>query len=177
MQRAIQNPAPPTARYLCVELAAEHYAIPILAVREIQAYAPPTPLPQMPAHLRGVVNLHGDIVPVVDLRLRVGMAEQPYGRLTVIVFVTSAAQTVGLIVDAAARVIDLERASLRPPPELAEGVDVAVIAGIARAGDRVIVALDVEALVRGDPALAASATTPAPHAAPPDARPDDRRNS
>ena len=173
MQHAIQNQTLPTTRYLCVDLAAEHYAIPILSVREIQAYAAPTALPRMPGHVRGVVNLHGEIVPVVDLRLRLGMAVQPYGRLTVIVFVAGAAQTVGLIVDAAARVIDLELAAVRPPPEIADGIDVSFIAGIARTGDQVLVALDVEALLRGDPALAASTTAPAlPHQATQAARRD-----
>jgi purine-binding chemotaxis protein CheW len=158
MQRSSQH-APtsvPTARYLCVDLGTEHYAVPILSVREIQAYAPPTPLPRMPAHVRGVTNLHGDIVPVVDLRLRVGMAEQPYGRLAVIVFVAMTGQVVGLIVDAATRVLDLELGQIRPAPEIAEGVDVSFIAGIARTVDRVLVVLDVESLLRGDPALAAS---------------------
>jgi purine-binding chemotaxis protein CheW len=166
MQRqATKLARPPTTRYLCVDLGAEHYAIPILTVREIQAYGPPTPLPRMPAHVRGVTNLHGDIVPVVDLRLRIGMAEQTYGRLTVIVFVAIASHVVGLIVDAASRVIDLEAAQIRPPPEMADGVDVSFIAGIAKPGDLVIVVLDVEALLRGDPALAASVVVPSPSSA------------
>jgi purine-binding chemotaxis protein CheW len=146
----------PTARYLCVDLGSEHYAIPILSVREIQAFSVPTPLPRMPPHVRGVTNLHGEIVPVVDLRLRVGMTEQSYGRLTVIVFVTVVTQVVGLIVDAASRVIDLEDAQVKPRPELADGIDVSFIAGIAKPADRVIVVLDVDALLRSDPALAAS---------------------
>jgi purine-binding chemotaxis protein CheW len=165
MQRAAHNPpSQPATRYLCVDLQSEHYAVPILSVREIQAFSVPTPLPRMPPHVRGVINLHGDIVPVVDLRLRVGMPEQTYGRLTVIVFVALAAQVVGLIVDAASRVIDLEPAQIRPAPEIADGVDVSFIAGIARSGDRVIVVLDVDALLRGDPALAAPAAARMPTA-------------
>jgi purine-binding chemotaxis protein CheW len=163
MQRtAPRSSSPQTTRYLCVDLCAEHYAVPILAVREIQAYSLPTPLPRMPPHVRGVTNLHGEIVPVVDLRLRVGMSEQTYGRLTVIVFVAVHAQVAGLIVDAASRVVDLEAAQIRPPPEMADGIDVAFIEGIAKLGDVVIVVLDVEALLRGDPALAASTTVPEP---------------
>jgi len=150
---------PPTARYLCVDLQAERYAIPILAVREIQAYSAPTPLPRVPPHVRGVLNLHGEIVPVVDLRLRVGMTEQPYGRLAVTVFVGAGSQVVGLIVDAASRVLDIEHGQIKPPPEMADGIDVSFIAGIARSGDRVIVVLDIDALLRGDPALAAPAAT------------------
>jgi purine-binding chemotaxis protein CheW len=155
--QAPRSASPPTARYLCVDLGAEHYAVPILSVREIQAYRVPTPLPRMPAHVRGVTNLHGAIVPVVDLRLRVGMTEQSYGRLTVIVFVAVASQVVGLIVDAASRVIDLEDDHIKPAPEMVDGLDVSFIAGIANPGDRVVVVLDVEALLRGDPALAAQA--------------------
>ena len=149
---------PPTARYLCVDLESEDYAIPILSVREIQAYAAPTPLPRMPPHIRGVTNLHGVIVPVVDLRLRIGMSAQPYGRLAVIVFLAAGGQVAGYIVDAASRVIDLERAQIKPPPDMADGVDVSFLAGIARSNDRVIMVLDIDALLRGDPALAASVT-------------------
>lgn len=153
MQRPMPQPSTAAARYLCVDLGAEHFAVPILSVREIQAFSPPTPLPRLPPHVRGVTNLHGDIVPVVDLRRRVGMPEQPYGRLTVTVFVTVGSQIVGLVVDAA-RVIDLESAQIKPPPEISDGVDVSFIAGIARMPERVIVVLDVGALLRGDPALA-----------------------
>lgn len=167
MQSPPQASTTSTARYLCVDLGREQYAVPILSVREIQAYSPPTPLPRLPPHVRGVTNLHGDIVPVIDLRLRVGMSEQPYGRLTVIVFVAAGSKAVGLIVDAAARVLDLEQSQIRPPPEIADGVDVSFITGIARGPDRVTVVLDVEALLRGDPALAASET---PQTAPDDAR-------
>jgi purine-binding chemotaxis protein CheW len=85
------------------------------------------------------------------------MTEQSYGRLTVIVFVAVASQVVGLIVDAASRVIDLEDDHIKPPPEMADGLDVSFIAGIAKPADRVVVVLDVEALLRGDPALAAQA--------------------
>jgi len=144
-----------SSRYLCVDLGSEQYAVPILCVREIQAYAAPTPLPRTPPHVRGVTNLHGTIVPVVDLRLRVGMPEQPYGRLTVIVFVAAGEQVVGFIVDAAARVLDIAQAEIKRPPSMADGVDVSFIAGITKLGDRVIVVLEIDALLRSDPASAA----------------------
>lgn len=166
MTRASPHPsqasAPPIAagdashRYLCVELAAESYAVPLLSVHEIQAYAAPTPLPGTPPHVRGVANLHGQIVPVVDLRRRVGMPEQPYGRLTVTVFVGVGPQLAGLIVDAASRVVELDQRAIMPPPEISDGVDVSFITGITRAGDRTVIVLDVAALLRGDPALALS---------------------
>lgn len=163
MQRAAHSPPDqPAARYLCVDLQSEHYAIPILSVREIQAFSAPTPLPRMPPHVRGVTNLHGEIVPVVDLRLRIGMPEHSYGRLTVIVFVAAQAQVVGLIVDAASKVVDLEPAQIRPPPDMSGAVDMSFIVGIARSADRVIVVLDVDALLRGDAALAASAAALTP---------------
>jgi len=151
-----------STRYLCVDLGAEQYALPLLSVREIQAYTAPTPLPRMPAHVRGVANLHGDIVPVLDLRLRVGMPEQAYGRLTVTVFVAVGTQVAGLIVDSASRGLELDPAQVRPPPTIADGVDVSFISGIARPAERVIVVLDIETLLRGDPALAMSAAPQLP---------------
>jgi len=165
MQSAQPHPDDAGTRYLCVELGAEHYALPLLRVREIQAYVAPTPLPLMPPHVRGVANLHGDIVPVLDLRLRVGMPAQPYGRLAVTVFVTVGAQVAGLIVDSASRVLELEPAQIKPPPSIADGVDVSFISGIARPAERVIVVLDIETLLRGDPALAMSAAHQPPTSA------------
>lgn len=148
-------------RYLCVDLASELYALPLRSVQEIQAYAAPTPVPRMPPHVRGVANLHGDIVPVLDLRLRVGIAAQPYGRLAVTVFVGTGAQVAGLIVDAASSVLELDPGQIQPAPGITDGVDVSFIAGIARPAERTIVVLDVDSLLRGDPALAASLTTTA----------------
>jgi purine-binding chemotaxis protein CheW len=156
-------PGVPTAaagRYLCLELASEVYALPLLSVHEVHGYAEPTPLPRMPRHVRGVTNLHGSIVPVIDLRLRVGIAAQGYDRRTVIVFVAAGPQLVGLIADGASRVLDLPAAEIQPSPEVADGVDVTFVAGVARVAERVVVVLDVDALLRGDPALAISMAAP-----------------
>jgi purine-binding chemotaxis protein CheW len=154
MQRALVTQPP--ARYLCVELRGERYAIDILKVREIQAYAPPTPVPRMPGHVRGVMNVHGAIVPVLDLRERLGIATETYGRLAVIVFVAVGAQIVGLIVDSASRVIDLERAKIQPPPDMGT-IDVSFIAGISKYAGEVVIVLDVDVLLETDAALAGRA--------------------
>jgi purine-binding chemotaxis protein CheW len=142
-------------RHLCVVLGAEHYAINILKIHEIQGYAPPSPVPRMPSYVRGMMNLHGAIVSVIDLRLRLDLPEAPYTKTTVIVFVRVQQKIVGLVVDAATSVIDIAAADVAPPPEIGSGIDASFMAGIAKLKDRIVILLDTDALLAGDAAAAA----------------------
>lgn len=144
-------------RFLCVRLEPELYALPILAVHEIQAYAPPTPVPGMPEHVRGVLNVQGAIVPVVDLRRRLGLPAQPPPPRCPIVFVRVEARVAGLVVDAATGVVDLPPDVRRPPPEVGAGIDGGPVAALARHPCGLIVVLDVERLLLRDAALVGAA--------------------
>ncbi|MDQ7844864.1 MAG: chemotaxis protein CheW [Armatimonadota bacterium] len=137
-------PAQAGGQYLTFTLGEEAYGLPILAVQEIRGYAPITRVPNTPPHVRGVMNLRGTIVPVVDLRTRLGLAETVPTPFTVIVVVTVAARSVGLIVDAVSDVLDLGAGDLEPPPEFGSGVDVRFITGVARSGGRLILLLSLE---------------------------------
>ena len=148
-------------QYLTFVLGDEVYAIDILRVQEIKGYSAITPLPHMPPHLRGVMNLRGTIVPVIDLRLRLGMASAPYTKFTVIILVTVGTRMHGMIVDAVSDVLQLAPASIEPTPDLGAGVDTSFLTGMAKPGDRLITVLNVERVVGGDEAAAVATTAPA----------------
>lgn len=144
-------------RHLCIALAQEQYALAILDVCEIQAYKTPTPLPHLPAHIRGVANLSGAIVPVIDLRQRLGLPAQAPTPTTVVVFVKAAGCTAGLVVDAATRVIDLSPDDIAPAPDVG-GESSAGVRGLARHSTGFVIILDIARLLSTDTALATIAT-------------------
>ena len=137
-------------QFLTFALGAEEYGVAILNVQEIKGYAPVTPIPNTPAWVRGVMNLRGTIVPVIDLRLRLGMPPAEYGPFTVIVVLALAAKVVGAIVDTVSDVLTIADADVQQTPDLGVGIDVRFVAGIAQAAETLVILLDAEALLRHD---------------------------
>jgi purine-binding chemotaxis protein CheW len=129
-------------------LGAEEYAIPIEMVESIIKLGPLTAVPGSPSYVRGVMNLRGRIMSVIDLRLRFGMpseADQPDGRILVVQY---AETTIGLLVDSVSEVFNLDEMDFQPPPpELGNGA-VGGVDGIIHAADRLIVLLNVESILR-----------------------------
>src|SRR5262249_3035846 len=136
------------AQFLTFALGDEEYGVAILNVQEIKGYAPVTPIPNTPAWVRGVMNLRGTIVPVIDLRLRLGMPATEYGPFTVIVVLAVAAKVVGAIVDSVSDVLTIPEADVQTAPDLGVGIDVRFVSGIAQANDKLVVLLDAETLLR-----------------------------
>jgi purine-binding chemotaxis protein CheW len=136
-------PAEPE-QYLTFVLGDEEYAIDISNVQEIKGYSAITTIPNAPAYVRGVMNLRGTVIPVVDLRARFGMPVKDYTKFTVIIIVTIADRIYGLVVDAVSDVLNLAGADLEPPPELGDALDTSFMTGIARNGDRLITVLQVD---------------------------------
>jgi purine-binding chemotaxis protein CheW len=134
-------------QFLTFRLGEESFGLEILRVQEIKGYSAITPLPNAPAHIRGVMNLRGAVVPIVDLRLKFGMPTVEYTRFTVIVLVTLGSKLVGLIVDAVSDVIELSGSDIAPPPELDGSVDLACLTGLGKCGDQLITLLDIDRLV------------------------------
>ncbi len=135
---------------LTFTLGEEEYGVPILRVQEVKGYSPLTPIPGTARHLRGVLNLRGLVVPVIDLRAKFGMPEVPYDKFTVIVIATVGARIVGLTVDAISDVLSVGEAELSPPPELGAQLDASYTTGLARVGEKVVLLLDIDALVASD---------------------------
>ena len=136
-----------TGKYLTLDLDNEHYGIPILAVREIIAVQPITPLPRMPRSVRGVINLRGKIIPVVDLRVALGLnaADEDRSTCIVVLELNAGEQTpmsVGCIVDSVREVQDIASEDLQEPPRLGDGERVEAILALAKSeGDDHVVSL------------------------------------
>ena len=142
-------------QYLTFALGDEEYGVAILNVQEIKGYSPATPIPNTPAYVKGVMNLRGTIVPVIDLRLRLGMPAAEYGPFTVIIVMAVGAKVVGAIVDAVSDVLAFADADVQAAPTFGTEVDGRFVAGIAQAGEKLVVLLDADAMLRHEdvPAL------------------------
>jgi purine-binding chemotaxis protein CheW len=143
-------------QYLTFTLGQEEYGIEILVVQEIRGYAAVTPVPNTPRHVRGVMNLRGTIIPVIDLRRLFGLAEVEYSRFNVIVVVTVGSKVMGVLVDAVSDVLTLPPENIQPP-DFGEAGGGAV-SGLAQAGDKVVLLLDIDRVLGGaaTPALQAA---------------------
>jgi purine-binding chemotaxis protein CheW len=139
-----------TLQYMSFRLGDQAYGIDILSVQEIRRYSPPTPLPDVPAHVMGLVNLRGAVVPVFDLRVRFGLSDKSVGRLTVIIVVVVREHSVGLVVDEVTRVLRLPAGGLRPTPAFNQHIDTSFIVGLAPQDEGMVTILDVERLVSAD---------------------------
>jgi purine-binding chemotaxis protein CheW len=144
-------------KYLAFLLGQESYGLPVLEVREIIRLVPITPVPQMPAHIRGVINLRGKIVPVVDLRVRLGLAATELNERACIVVVqvklaASRGMHLGLIVDGVEEVLNLVAADLEATPDFGMKVNNEYLLGMAKTRGRVIALLDIHQVVSAEAA-------------------------
>ncbi len=139
---------------LTFTLGEETYGVDILRVQEIRGFSTVTRIPQAPAHVLGVLNLRGSIVPIVDLRMRFNLDRAEYTALTVIIVlsVESAVgrRDFGVVVDGVSDVIDVAAADIKPSPELGEQVSTEFIEGLAAVSGRMVMLLDIDTLIGGD---------------------------
>lgn len=145
------------SQYLTFALGQEEYGVEILKVQEIKGYTAITPIPNTPPHIRGVMNLRGTIVPVVDLRSKLGMQETEYSQFTVIIVVTVGTKVMGLIVDAVSDVLNIPVSDIQATPDFGASVDARFINGMAKAGEKLVVLLNIDRVLGGDEMIAAAA--------------------
>src|SRR5215469_9155151 len=156
--------APPSAegaasarrQVLTFVLGEETYGVDILRVQEIRGWSAVTKIPQSPAHVLGVLNLRGSIVPIVDLRMRLALERAEYTSVTVIIVLSvvsgNARRDFGVVVDGVSDVVDVNDAEVRPPPELGVRAATDFIRGLVPIAERMIVLLDIDQLIGGDAA-------------------------
>jgi purine-binding chemotaxis protein CheW len=132
---------------LTFRLGKEEYGIDILRVQEIRGYEEPTRIANAPAHVKGVINLRGRIVPIVDLRLKFDIANPSYDAFTVVVILNVGDRVIGAVVDSVSDVIEIAADQVRPPPEMEAGVDASYITGIGTLGERMLILVDIEKLM------------------------------
>lgn len=142
---------PTTGQYLTFIVANEEYGVDILRVQEIKGWDKATPLPNTPEYIKGVINLRGTIVPIVDLRQRFGLEQVSYGPTTVVIMlnVLSARgqRIIGVVVDAVSEVYNVALADLKPAPDMGQGIRSDVVKGLATVENKMVILLDVDALM------------------------------
>ena len=133
--------------YLTFRLGAEEYGIDILKVQEIRSYEAPTRIANAPPFVKGVVNLRGVIVPIIDLRLKLGCDTAEYNTFTVVVVLNVRGRVVGAVVDSVSDVLELGRDHIKAAPELHTAVNTNFITGIGAIADRMLILIEIESLM------------------------------
>jgi purine-binding chemotaxis protein CheW len=123
------------------------YALDIKHVTEIIGLQPITPIPNLPGFIKGVINLRGKVIPVMDVRARFAIHETAYHDRTCIIVVDVNASTIGLVVDAVSEVLNMKHAEIEPTPSLAESVEARCVSGLGKHGGQVKLILDVRSLI------------------------------
>lgn len=141
-------------QFLTFSLANEEYGVDILRVQEIKGWTPVTYIPNAPTYLKGVLNLRGTIVPIVDLRMRFNLEAVDYTPITVVIVLSLMSEgrerTFGIVVDAVSDVLDIAPADIRPKPDFGAVVEADFIKGLATVGEHMVMLLDIDCLLRPD---------------------------
>ncbi|HQY75703.1 MAG TPA: chemotaxis protein CheW [Rhodoferax sp.] len=133
--------------YLTFRLDQEEYGIDILKVQEIRGYEPPTRVANAPDFLKGVVNLRGTIVPIVDMRLKFNCEKAEYNAFTVVIILNLRSRIVGIVVDSVSDVMELPPESIKPAPDIDSVIDSGSVVGLGSLGDRMLILVDIERLM------------------------------
>ena len=133
--------------YLTFRLGEEEYGIDILKVQEIRGYEQPTRIANAPEFIKGVVNLRGTIVPIVDMRLRFNCSNVEYNAFTVVIILNLRNRVVGIVVDSVSDVMELSAEAIRPAPDIESAIDNGCILGLGSVGERMLILLDIEKLM------------------------------
>ncbi len=146
-------------QFLTFALGQEEYGVEILKIQEIKGFSAVTALPNAPAYVRGVLNLRGTIVPIVDLRKKFNLPEVDYTQFTVIVVVQVQGKTLGFVVDAVSDVLTVAGDAIQPTPDLHGQLDTAFLTGLAptgEQGEKLVILLDIDKVLTASEAARAA---------------------
>jgi purine-binding chemotaxis protein CheW len=135
--------------FLTFKLGNEEYGIEILKVQEIRGYDAITHIANTPAFIKGVVNLRGIIVPIVDLRIKFNLGNVEYDQFTVVIILNVSGRVMGIVVDGVSDVITLTADQIKPAPEFSAHVDTDYIIGLGTVDERMLILADIEKLMSG----------------------------
>jgi purine-binding chemotaxis protein CheW len=147
MVQTAELPAAQSREVLTFRLGTEAYGINILKVQEIRGCDPVTPIAGTPDFIRGVIDLRGVIVPIVDMRIKFALKEAVYDAFTVVIILNVARRVIGIVVDAVSDVVTFAADQIRPVPEFSAQLDTQFITGLARLDDHMVILLDIEHLL------------------------------
>jgi purine-binding chemotaxis protein CheW len=154
MNQAVKAMVNREGKYLTFSLAGEEYGIGILKVKEIIGMMPITMVPRTPPFVKGVINLRGKVIPVVDLRLKFGMEEMGYTERTCIIVVEIAGQgsslLIGIVVDAVSEVLNIKGGDIEETPAFGAKLDTEYILGMAKMNGGVKILLDIDRVLKGE---------------------------
>lgn len=136
--------------FLTFILGKEFYAINIMTVKEIRGYDPTTKIANAPPFIKGVLNLRGDIVPIVDLRIKFELGEVTYDEFTIVIMLHIDQRIVGIVVDEVSDVLKVSENEIKPPPNFGVAFDSDYLLGLANINDQMITLVNIEALIRSD---------------------------
>ena len=136
--------------YLAFTLGKEEYGIDIQKVQELRGYDTVTRIANAPAHIKGVVNLRGIIVPIVDMRIKLRVGSATYDQFTVVIILNIGGRTVGMVVDSVSDVTTLAPEQIKPAPMLGDAVDAGYITGLGTVDERMLVLVDIDMLMSGE---------------------------
>ncbi|VAX13916.1 Positive regulator of CheA protein activity (CheW) [hydrothermal vent metagenome] len=137
-----------TDQFLTFMLAGEEYGVDILRVQEIKGWDAVTTIPNTPEYLRGVINLRGTIVPIIDMRIRFGIEKLDYGPLTVVVVLKvdneERNRVIGIVVDGVSDVYNVPEDEIKPSPDFGSAVDTEFVRGLATIDKKMVIVLDID---------------------------------
>jgi purine-binding chemotaxis protein CheW len=133
--------------FLTFRLGEEEYGIDILKVQEIRGYEAVTAIANTPSFIKGVINLRGTIIPIVDMRIKFNLGNVDYNIFTVVIILNVAGRIVGMVVDSVSDVISLSPEQMRPAPSFAAGLDTQYIMGLGTVDSRMLILADIEKLM------------------------------
>jgi len=138
-------------QYLTFILNGEEYGVDILRVQEIKGWDTVTPIPNTPCYIKGVINLRGAVVPIVDLRERFGLDNIEYGATTVVIVLKvisgDSDRTVGIVVDAVSDVHNVGEEEMKPSPDFGNSIDTNFISGLATVNEKMVIIIDIDRLL------------------------------
>jgi len=147
LDQAAEDAVKHIQEFLAFKLGSEEYGIDILRVQEIRSYEVPTRMANTPAFIKGVINLRGVIVPIIDLRLKFNLEQANYDSFTVVIVLNIGRQVVGIVVDGVSDVITLSPEQLHPVPEFRSTIDSDHVMAIGSVENRMLILLDIEKLM------------------------------
>ncbi len=142
-----EKPSEDAKEYLAFTLGREEYGIDIRRVQEIRGYEPVTRIANAPEFIKGVVNLRGTIIPIVDMRIKLNLGEATYDQFTVVIILSIAGRVVGMVVDSVSDVTTLKPEQMRGAPEVGTAFDSDYLIGLGDLGQRMLILVDIEKLM------------------------------
>ncbi len=139
-----------TMEFLTFVLGKENYALDIMTVKEIRGYEAVPAIANAPDFIKGVINLRGDIVPIVDLRIKFNIGEVTYDEFTIVIMLNVGSRIVGIVVDEVSDVIKVSDSEIKPPPEFGVAFDSSYLLGLAPIDDLMIILVNIESLISSE---------------------------